>query len=37
MNLAKFVGVTVLPEYFQSESVNGVLDHLQNVRPRPRP
>ncbi len=27
---SEFIGVTVLPEYFQSESVNGVLDNLQN-------
>ena len=25
-----FIGVTLLPEYFQSESVNGVLDNLQS-------
>ena len=25
----KFVGVTVMPEYFQSESINGVLDNLE--------
>ena len=29
MEPAKFVGVTVLPEYFQSESINGVLDNLE--------
>ena len=27
---SEFIGVTLLPEYFQSESVNGVLDNLQS-------
>ncbi len=26
----KFVGITVMPEYFQSESINGVLDNLES-------
>ena len=25
------VGITVMPEYFQSESVNGVLDRLEKL------
>lgn len=30
MSGSEFIGVTLLPEYFQSESVNGVLDNLQS-------
>lgn len=29
MDLLEPVGVTILPEYFQGESVNGLLDNLQ--------
>ena len=31
MNSSRFVGVTVLPEYIQSETVEGVLDNLQRA------
>ena len=31
MSRSPFLGVTVLPEYFQCESINGVLDNLQRI------
>ena len=31
MALPRLVGITVMPEYFQSESVDGVLDRLQRL------
>lgn len=31
MALPRLVGITVMPEYFQSESVNGVLDRLERL------
>lgn len=30
MNQKQIVGITVMPEYIQSETINGVLDNLQN-------
>ena len=30
MTQNQIVGITVMPEYIQSETINGVLDNLQN-------